>query len=159
VSSVLRTPKKEPKAEKSTGRPRIEFDKKIIEGLARIQCTDEEIAAVLGVSADTIARRKNDDPEFLEFLERGRGNGRATLRRLQWQRAQNGSDTMLVWLGKNVLGQRDRPADEDAAAVTPVRVTVELVGNAASAPVVTPGQSLLRQPAARLAKADVDWKG
>jgi hypothetical protein len=45
------------------GRPRIEFDRKVIEGLASIQCTDEEIAAVLGVSVDTLTRRKKDDPQ------------------------------------------------------------------------------------------------
>jgi hypothetical protein len=90
------------------GRPAIEFDLAQIEGLARIQCTDEEIAAAVGCSVDTLARRKVDDPAFMEALQRGKAKGRGSLRRLQWQRANGGSDTMLIWLGKQLLGQRDK---------------------------------------------------
>ena len=90
------------------GRPEIEFDLKQIERLAQIHCTDEEIAAVVGCSVDTLARRKVNDPDFIEVLERGKGRGRMALRRLQWQRANGGSDTMLIWLGKQLLGQRDK---------------------------------------------------
>ena len=43
------------------GRPRIEIDYKQVEQLAAMQCTDEEIAAVLGVERSTIKRRKKDD--------------------------------------------------------------------------------------------------
>jgi hypothetical protein len=41
-----------------------------------------------------------------------RASGRATLRRLQWQRANGGSDTMLIWLGKQMLGQKDKVETE-----------------------------------------------
>ena len=53
------------------------------------------------------------------MLERGKAIGRAKLRRLQWQSAIAGSDTMLIWLGKNGLGQRDKMAhtDEEGRAV------------------------------------------
>jgi hypothetical protein len=60
------------------------------------------------VSVDTLARRKQDDPEFVEALKIGKAKGRATLRWLQWQCADAGSDTMMIWLGKNTLGQRDK---------------------------------------------------
>jgi hypothetical protein len=93
---------------KSAGRPRIEIDLVQVERLASIQCTDAEIAAVLDLSVDTLTRRKQDDPEFVQALETGKAKGRATLRRLQWQRATNGSDTMLIWLGKQALDQHDR---------------------------------------------------
>lgn len=107
-------------AKKGAGRPPIEFDLKQIQGLAQIQCTDEEMAAVIGCSVDTLARRKLDDPAFMEALQRGKGTGRAALRRLQWQRANGGSDTMLIWLGKQLLGQRDKESlhigNEDGAS-------------------------------------------
>src|SRR6185436_19756576 len=86
------------------GAPVKELDLNIVQKLAMIQCTDKEIAACLDVSEDTITRRKQNDPEFLEVLERGRGTGRMSLRRRQWERAQAGSDTMLIWLGKQILG-------------------------------------------------------
>ena len=50
----------------------------------------------------------NSDPEFAEIITRGRANGKMSLRRVQWARAQAGSDTMLIWLGKQILGQRDK---------------------------------------------------
>lgn len=31
---------------------------------------------------------------------------------MQWQRAKAGSDTMQIWLGKQLLGQRDKQAVE-----------------------------------------------
>jgi len=87
------------------GRPLIKIDHAQVERLASIQCTDQEIAAVLGVSVDTLARRKVNDPEFWEFLQRGKAKGRVALRRLQWQRAEAGSDVMLIFLSKQLLGQ------------------------------------------------------
>jgi hypothetical protein len=98
----LRSSKKRP------GPAEFVFDLEQIEGLARIHCTDEEIASVVGCHVDTITVRKKNDPAFLEVMQRGKGNGRMVLRRMQWQRAKGGSDTMLIWLGKQLLGQKDR---------------------------------------------------
>lgn len=83
-------------------RPKLEIDPKLVERLASIQCTNEEIAMACGCSADTIERN------FAGELERGRARGKRGLRRLQYKRARAGSDTMLIWLGKNVLGQQDK---------------------------------------------------
>ena len=52
------------------------------------------------------------DPEFQRIIDEARASGRATLRRLQWQRANGGSDTMLIWLGKQMLGQKDKVETE-----------------------------------------------
>jgi hypothetical protein len=90
------------------GAPVKEIDVKNAERLALIQCTDVEMALCLGVSVDTLARRKQQDPEFAETIERGRANGKMSLRRVQWQSAQAGNATMQIWLGKQILGQRDK---------------------------------------------------
>ena len=50
------------------------------------------------------------DPELAEAMDRGRGMGRASLRRMQWEKAEAGSDTMLIWLGKVLCGQKDASA-------------------------------------------------
>ena len=47
------------------------------------------------------------DPAVAEAIERGRGTGRASLRRLQWDKAQTGDTSMLIWLGKVMCGQRE----------------------------------------------------
>jgi hypothetical protein len=73
-----------------------------------INCTDKEIAHCLGVHEATLIRRKKQDSEFAETLERARSTGRMSLRRKQFEKANAGSDTMLIWLGKQLLGQRDR---------------------------------------------------
>lgn len=92
-------------APKKPGRLEVEFNLTQIERLGRIQCTDAEIAAVLDVSVYTLMARKADNPTFAAALARGRAAGKASLRRMQWQGAMNGDPTMLIWLGKQVLGQ------------------------------------------------------
>lgn len=86
------------------GRPKIKLDYNLIEKLAYIQCTQEEIAKILGVSVDTLQR----DDEFCGIYKKGIESGKSSLRRLQWKAAETGNSTMLVWLGKQYLGQRDK---------------------------------------------------
>ena len=88
------------------GRKRIEFtddQKKEMEELARIQCTQEEIADYFGCSVDTLHRH------FAEFLKRGKNRGRIKIRKKQFDLAVQGNVTMLVWLGKQFLGQQEKP--------------------------------------------------
>jgi len=86
------------------GRPRalVRLTADQIEELAAIGCTDDEIARVAGVSEATLCRH------FDAHLKKGRADLKIRLRRRQIQRAEEGSDTMLIWLGKVYLGQRDR---------------------------------------------------
>jgi len=96
----------EPK--KKVGRPQAEIDLEQVERLAAIDCTEPEIAAVLGIDYATWKRHKKRNPDILETVERGKENGKASLRRLQWKTAQEGNATMQIWLGKNRLGQSDK---------------------------------------------------
>ena len=61
-----------------------------------------EIAAYCDVSDDTISRR------FAEAIKRGKSLMRGSLRAEQFELAMRGNPTMLVWLGKQELGQTDR---------------------------------------------------
>ena len=92
-------------------RPRIQIDERRVELLAGVGCTVHEIAAVLDVSHDTIERR------FASLIEKGRGRMRSSLRRKQVERAMKGSDTMLIWLGKQLLGQKDKSETELSGTV------------------------------------------
>lgn len=94
------------------GRPPKAIDIEKLRSLAAIHCTDEEIASVLQISVDTLSRRKKEDPAVLEALEGGRNQGKASLRRLQWEAAKKGNAVMLIFLGKNILKQRDKFEDE-----------------------------------------------
>jgi hypothetical protein len=88
------------------GRPRKPITIVELEQLCSLSCTDEEIAAFFEVDVRTIERRKKEKV-FGEVVARGRAKGRISLRRKQMEAAQAGDRTMLIWLGKQLLGQTD----------------------------------------------------
>lgn len=93
---------------KKPGRKKIQFNLKQIEALGSIMATQEEMAAIMGCSADTIQDRVRTDPAFSGALEKGRATGKISVRRKQKNVALSGNATMLIWLGKQWLEQRDR---------------------------------------------------
>lgn len=86
------------------GRPRKTIDYELVENLASIFCTQEEIASVLGVAVRTLQNRK----KFLRTYKKGMEKGKASLRRRQFEAAQKGNATMQIWLGKQYLDQKDK---------------------------------------------------
>jgi hypothetical protein len=84
------------------GRPRINLEPEQVRKLAAIHCTVDEIADVMGVGRDTIYRNYKDS------LDMGRAEGKMSLRADQLKAAKNGSGIMLIWLGKQILGQKDQ---------------------------------------------------
>ena len=86
------------------GRPRKVIDYEAVAKLAALQCTQEEIASFLGVSVDTLTR----DAKFCGTYKEGIERGKMSLRRHQWRALEEGNPTMLVWLGKQYLKQRDK---------------------------------------------------
>lgn len=69
--------------------------------LAIIQCTLEEMSAVLNVSANTLDRRFGAD------IRKWKESGKSSLRRKQYLKACAGDTGALIWLGKVVLKQRE----------------------------------------------------
>ncbi len=90
------------------GAPRKPIDIEVMKRAASIGCNAGEIAALLGMGEATFYKHLVEDDGLQETLDEAANSGKATLRRLQWQRAMGGSDTMLIWLGKNMLKQTDR---------------------------------------------------
>ena len=82
-------------------RPKLLINEDQVHKLAAINCTMEEIAAVLDCSVDTLERR------FAEIIKKGRDSGKMSLRRKQFEVALGGNVGMLIWLGKQLLGQKD----------------------------------------------------
>ena len=85
-----------------------DFEKLV--SMIKIQCTQDEICSVLGMSDTTLNRRlKERDIENFEALyKKENADGCKSLLRMQWDAAESGNATMLVWLGKQYLGQRDK---------------------------------------------------
>jgi hypothetical protein len=84
------------------GRPRKLVDEKSILDLASKGRTLYEIAAYCGVSDDTLSRN------YAEVIERGRQLMKGSLRSKQVEVAMRGNPQMLIWLGKQNLGQTDK---------------------------------------------------
>jgi hypothetical protein len=89
------------------GRPKIQLDYELIEKLAGIMCTQEEIASFVGCSVDTLQR----DEKFSGIYKNGLDSGKMSLRRKQWKLADKNA-AMAIFLGKQYLGQRDNFPDE-----------------------------------------------
>lgn len=93
-------------------RPLKQIDPEQVKLLAGIGCPVEEIALVLGCDKRTLERR------FAVVIETGRADMKKALRRKQVEIALKGDRTMLIWLGKQLLGQRDEQRMEHAGGVT-----------------------------------------
>ena len=104
-----RKPAKKKKARKKPGRPEIKIDLKLLEVLCGLQCTDEEIADGLGISVDTIGRRKKDEKgDFCGVYKKAKSLGKISLRRKLWRHADK-SPAAAIFLAKNLLGYQDNP--------------------------------------------------
>ena len=79
--------------------------------LAELCCSIEEVAAYFRCSTSTIKYRLTREP-LKSIWETGLARGRISLRRAQLQAAHNGDRTMLIWLGKQLLGQVDKVEQE-----------------------------------------------
>lgn len=92
------------------GRPRIEINWEELDKLCFLQCTLREIAGFFDCSEDTIDRRLKEQygVGFAEYFAVKSQGGKISLRRLQYQTATKGNVSMLIWLGKQWLGQTDK---------------------------------------------------
>lgn len=106
------------------GRPKKEIDIKTFEGLCKIQCTEKEICSIFDCCEDTLnawckENYQDDDGKPLTFSEtykRVSAGGKASLRRIQFELAKK-SAPMAIWLGKQILGQKDS-VDEVVVGIT-----------------------------------------
>ena len=80
----------------------IIIDGEQVRKLANYGCTNVEIADFFGCDESLIRK------SYSESITKGRDSGKIRLRQLQWRAAERGNISMLIWLGKQVLGQSDR---------------------------------------------------
>ena len=109
------------------GRKPIHIDLGELEKLCSLQCTYEEIAAWFNVSVRTIESRRKRR-QFAEVMERGRAKGRISVRRAQMKLLESGNASMGIWLGKQLLGQRDvTPIELTGPAGQPLQISLEAI--------------------------------
>lgn len=95
------------------GRPKKNITKEqwaSIDYMCVIHCTGEEIAGVLGMDYDTLNRicKEQKETSISEYIKEHQNGGKMSLRRAQWKAAEKGNVSMLIWLGKQWLGQTEK---------------------------------------------------
>jgi hypothetical protein len=85
------------------GRDKVVIPEEDVFKLAAMGCKETEIAEWFGISDSTL--RFN----FSDILAKGRLTLNQSLRRKQIEVAMSGNPTMLIWLGRAVLGQSENP--------------------------------------------------
>jgi hypothetical protein len=83
-------------------RKKMKIDEELVAQLAGLNCSQEEIARIVGCAVSTLKRRCD------LALKRGADYVKTSLKKKQFDTAMNGNVVMLIWLGKNILGQSDK---------------------------------------------------
>jgi len=101
--------KQSSKPKKKMGRPKKVIDQRQFETMCGLQCTLEEVCAILGVTDNTLNTwcKETYGTTFSEVFAQKRALGTMSLRRAQFRLAEK-SAAMAIFLGKNYLGQTDQ---------------------------------------------------
>ena len=99
-----KTTKKPTKRKKTVGRPKkYDIDTDTLFKLAKYNLTNIEIADIYGCDESLLVKN------YSEFLTKGRGELKKRLRQTQYEVAVDDRNvTMLIWLGKQILGQTEK---------------------------------------------------
>lgn len=91
-------------------RPKKEIDIRQFENLCGLHCTKQEICGWFELTDKTLEKwcRRTYGKGFSEVYREKRSNGNLSLRRKQMEVALAGNVSMLIFLGKNYLGQTDK---------------------------------------------------
>ena len=109
-------------------RPRKEIDQSTFEKLCHLQCTQVEIMGFFEIDTkDTLNNRireiYGEQHSFSTIYEQKKQGGRIAIRRQQMQLAEKGNPSMLIWLGKQFLEQKDKQeVDQNIKHVEPLEV-------------------------------------
>ena len=95
--------KKVPKDKTKVGRPKLNIDGDKISKWISYGATVREIADAENCSEDHI------HTVFRDNITKGKGERNIRLRKAQFELALSGNCSMLIWLGKQYLGQKDTP--------------------------------------------------
>ena len=107
--------KKNPNRKKVTenGPPQKFIDWERVDHLLMCGCPGTEIAASFDIHYDTFYRRVQEKYGigYTQYSQSKRMTGHALLREVQMKKALSGDNTMMIWLGKNLLNQKENPQD------------------------------------------------
>lgn len=115
--------------ETKTGRPRIDLDEEkftswdLLDSMI-IWASEEYCAEQLKISVDTLARRlKEKGYSFAEYKNKRQEPMRINLLKKQYDVAMQGNVSMLIWLGKQHLGQSEK--NESKISGSDIKIVID----------------------------------
>lgn len=103
------------------GRPPKEFDKRIFESFCSLQCTEEDICHAFDTTDKTLNAwcRRTYGMGFSDAYKKYSIHGKISLRRAQYKLGvEKLNPTMLIWLGRQWLGQTENNSVQVAVSET-----------------------------------------
>lgn len=101
------------------GRPKKKIDLDAVRELASEGNTQEDIADALGFARSTFGNREDLKKAYWD----GMADMRLSLRHFQFKAARDGNIQMLIWLGKQFLGQKEQA---EVAQTEPIKVVIDV---------------------------------
>ncbi len=91
------------------GRKKSILNWKKVERAAISGAKGKQIAAMLGIHYNTLVYccKEDNNCDLCEYLAQKKEEGNQEIHKKLYEVAMNGNTTMLIWLGKQRLGQRD----------------------------------------------------
>lgn len=96
------------------GRPEIKLDWDAIDKSLKAGALGTEIAEIFGVHHDTLYNRcvKEKGMYFSDYAAKVRAKGKDIIRQKQFEKAEAGDNTMLIWVGRTLVGQKETVTHE-----------------------------------------------
>lgn len=124
---------KQYKRKRKRGRPKIVIDWNKVKKYIQAQCNGSGIAGLLGIAPITLYRacERKFKVNFEAYSAQKKSEGQELLREKQYNVAMEGDKTMLVWLGKQYLQQKDKNelTGADGKDLMP-KIVIEIINNA-----------------------------
>src|SRR5262245_26852560 len=99
-------------------RPKIEIDISRVEELAAQGLSQAEICLVIGISEDTLTRRKQDNAVVAEAIKSGKAKAASEIANRLYQMAKQGDLGAIVWWEKTRRGLSDKVQQEQSGGLT-----------------------------------------
>jgi len=90
----------------------MEIDIQEVEALAGLGFSEEEIAISLGISQDTIDRRKKENADIADAIKRGKAKAKRKVTSKLMEKIEAGDLGAIIWYEKTRLGFSDKQTVE-----------------------------------------------
>ena len=90
------------------GRKRIEIDLREVERLGGLGLSESQICDSLGISDETLRKRKNESLDFLAALKRGKAKANGQVANWLFKNCRQGNVTAQIWWEKTRAGHTDK---------------------------------------------------